>query len=809
MPPTQQPVLKQEKPTGYQNRQPEIIVSPKAGRLQSKHALSASTSSAIPFTLDDATAGVENELQAVVIGKGDSVDLPLTILASNYFKNVIKKAKTGDSPKQVLTALETFLETNNRAIWENSWVRFPQRRLTRYAHQVFQTDLLADKQDPTSGKRSDAGRFIVNLNGEQQIRIPVSYLLKLALADVATVHNTHGCLRKIAETLLNHFLSDNTSPETTSFYTVPLSSRFGKGKGIAGETLLRYLTCQLLIQYANHRFELTESGQKARIYFAPNPPLRQRKLNELIPDSFYRELFMSPCLSGWDKGEDKHRYMGFCHKILSNSQLNAIVKLKEAGIISSNLVVLPNTSNTSLANNGTYVSLGSKLLNQVLSDSISGFSPVEEKYFGDLAIKVTEHFLPLFVGHYSRAPYRLDFWDFHPEKVLGYLPHQLDFTHLRMLWRRWKKKADLQFLGRRFTPFGPELFDRIFSRVCGIKGDFVTDYRLLDYFVSLLSTEQSPALNGRLGNDERLKKDLSSMGIFDGAMATYLLYRLRQHATMGFSGFEGRYYSQFENLTNDLGEAVNLQALISALAYKFILHDQVHHADIPDNPFVESERRQIFFGAAIGIPTFFVSKKSPNSFLKRILRYAERMRPSRRYQGYVRVHNREYQKALLTFIRSEGADLVEMMDMASTLNDLQNRLDDPETYAASARLTKGILNEAGASRPLKISGAEFNLAAESYYRETLRKQQMREAFTVLKRDALQLNAPLAETGIVLRDLLTALPGGKTIGGFIAACEQDVLNETLPEQELVKLIHTMLLVVDHNRQVAAPSNRLKN
>jgi hypothetical protein len=32
-----------------------------------------------------------------------------------------------------------------------------------------------------------------------------------------------------------------------------------------------------------------------------------------------------------------------------------------------------------------------------------------------LAIKIVEHFLPLFVGAYSAAPYRLDFADFHPE----------------------------------------------------------------------------------------------------------------------------------------------------------------------------------------------------------------------------------------------------------------------------------------------------------------------------------------------------------------------------------------------------------
>jgi len=63
---------------------------------------------------------------------------------------------------------------------------------------------------------------------------------------------------------------------------------------------------------------------------------------------------MSPCLSGWNRGEEKHRYMSLCHQPLSRSQLNAIGKLKDSGIITNNLVVLPNTSNTCLANNGTH-----------------------------------------------------------------------------------------------------------------------------------------------------------------------------------------------------------------------------------------------------------------------------------------------------------------------------------------------------------------------------------------------------------------------------------------------------------------------
>ncbi len=780
---------------------PSLVLIPKRTRIDPKQILMSPDNRSIPFTLEDATVGIENEIQAVVIGNSDSVDLPQSIKASNYFKNIVKKAKTGDSPKQVLTGLEEFLEENDKGIWENSWVRFPERYLTDRAKKVFETDLLANKQNPAAGNRADIQRFLITRAGESYVRIPISYLLKIALADVSSLPGVLDRIQSVSDKAMGHFLSDNTSPETLSFYTTPMTKEVGRGKAIADETSLRYLLSQLLIQYANSKFKLTESGQTARVYFAPNPPIRQRKLNELIPDSFYRELFMSPCLSGWDKGEEKHEYMGFCHKTLSNSQLNAIVKLKEAGIIVTNLVVLPNTSNTSLANNGTHISLGSKILGQAMSDPSSGFSEVEEKYYGDLSIKIIEHFLPLFVGSYSGSPYRLDFWDFHPEKVLGYLPHQLDFTHLRMMWRRWKKKAKLKFMGRRFTPFGPEWFDRIFSAVSRIRGDKVVDYRLLDYFVSLLSTDQSPALDGSIGNDERLKKDLSSMGVFDQSMTSYLLYRIRHHANMGFSGFEGRYYSQFENIEYDLGEATNLQCLLNALSYKYILNDQYQHCDIPDNPFTESERRQIFFGAAIGVPTFFILKNTQNKLLKRILQVTGRTRLSRRYNGYVRVHNIEYQKALVKVIKEDAADLVKMMNMESTIDDLQRRLDHPQEYSAAARLQKGIMDETGASDPMRLSGEEFNTAAETYYRETLRKKQISQALQVLKHDALSLSSQDSPAGASICEICKT----DSAGDFIDTIEKDVESESLSEDMLIKLIHLALLVIDGNKNVMSKLN----
>jgi hypothetical protein len=746
---------------------------------------------ALPFSVDDTTAGSENELQTAVCGPKESVDLPLEILRSNFLKNIRKRATAGDTSRRVLTELDEFLNNNPAQCWENSWVRFPHRRLSRYADAIFERDLLDDKGRPDSPRRLDAGNFVFRQDGEAWLRVPVSYLLKLALAQAVSGDAVEPALRDTAERLMGHFLNDNTSPETLSFYTTPTADGRRAGDALARETLTRYLMCQFLVQFANRTFDLIEHGQQALIYFAPHPPIRQKRLNDLIPDSFYRELFMSPCLSGWDRGAEKHQYMELCHQVLSRSQLNAVAKLREAGIITNNLVVLPNVSNVSLANNGTHISIGSRRLGRVLGAEPPAVRAEHEKCVGDLVIKIVEHFLPLFVGTYSAAPYRMDFWDFHPEKALGFLPHELDFTHLRMIWRRWKGKANLRFFGYAITPFGPLWLDRLVSYVFGLRGDFVADFRLVDYLVSLLSTDSSPALDGRLGNELALKRDLATMGVFDNKMSLYLLFKLRQFADRRFSGFEGRHYIVFASLLGDLAPATDLQALITAAAFQYALRGDVRHRDIPDDPFIESERRQIFFGAALGIPTFYIRKDTPNTLLRRIVGAAERTRPSHRYPGYVRVYNREYCRALVRVLREDAAGLIDALGLGDTVADLEERVTNPEERSATAALTRCILDEVGETSPMRMSGDDFNHAAEQYYRTTLRKAQMGEAFEVLEADARRLDLPG--------------PAGGRAAEFIHSVRRDVIEERADADTLRRLIHLTLAIVRHNIDDAEARN----
>jgi hypothetical protein len=793
--------------TMTREHKPETEIAPENSRkvfarLGVSYASRDELAATLPFSLHDVTAGSESELQAVVCGAKEDVDLPLIIEQSNFFANMMKRAASGEAPRKVVADLERFLADNPSRVWENSWVRFPRRNLSRFAQDVLENDLQADKKNPAAGTRGDADRFMFrDTSGEEMLRLPISYLIKLALADlIGSQQILPDMIRQTGIRLLEHYLNDNTSPETFSFNVVSLTPKAGMGRAIARETALRFLMTQLLVMYANQAFGISERGQQAMVYFAPHPPVRQKELNDHVSDSFYRELFMSPCLSGWDRGEDKFRYMQLCHQVLSRSQLNAVAKLRDAGIILTNLVVLPNLSNVSLANNGTHISIGSRRLTRALADAGSGFGAVQEKYLGDLAIKISEHFLPLFVGTYTAAPYRIAFNDFHPEKALGFLSHELDYTHLRMIWRRWKRKADLSIFGQPLTPFGPQALDRLVSSVFRLKGDFVPDYRLIDYLVCLLSTDSSPGLNGKTGNSDRLRRDLADMGVFDEQMSVYLLYKQREFAKMGFSGFEGRYYSIFENFGDDMGRAADLQTLITALAYKYMAHG-ASHAHIPDSPSVESERRQIFFGAAIGLPTFFVHKNSTNAFLEKILKKTKGIRSSHRYPGYLRVQIHEYRRALIEVLREDAADLIELMDLHDTLNDLEKRITEPDLHSASGRLTAGILDEVGASSPLRVNALEFNSGAERYYRTTLRQRHIEEAFGFMKQDCNTLDREQGSLEEPLRKALRVILQGQDAARFVETAKEDVLHERADIPTLKRLMNLVLLRVYQDEAAA--------
>jgi len=756
----------------------------------------------LPFLRDDATLGAECELQAAVAGDADHVDLALEIRASNYFNNVVKHAATQETPRRPVTAIERFLSDNSDQLWENSWVRVPLARLNDLARRVLAEDLRAQRSNPRSAPRADRARFFVrDERAGEMLRAPVSYLLKLSLAQaLGAAPALSRAIQRTGQRLMDHYINDNASPEILSFYVVRGATQPRLGAALARESARRFLFTELLVQYADRAWALCDAGQRPLVYFSPHVPLRQRQINEGVSDAFYRDLFCSPCLSGWERGEEKHRYMQLCHEVLSRSHLNAVVKLRDAGIVTSNLVVLPNTSNASLSNNGVHVSLGSERLRQALADPASGFDARHEKYLSDLVIKIAEHFLPLFVGLYSAAPYRLDFTDFHPERALGYLPHQLDFTHLRKLWGAWKQKARLKVLGHTVTPLGPVWLDTLLARTLQLRGDWVPDIRLLDYLVALTSTDQNPALDGSMGNHERAKCDLADLGVFDPRMSFYMLYKPREYQRVGFSGFEGRFYSLFADDRLDLAPAVELQRLITALAWHYIAGGTATHAHIPDSRFVESERRQFFFASAMGLRAVYVRRDTPNLFLQRILSQCKRARPSARYHGYLKVYLQDYQRALVNLLRIDAAPLIASQELEDVMEDLESRVRAPELYSAATRLNKDILAAAGERNPFALRAREYNTAAERHYRGALKRRSLEQAFDELEAD-LRVFETEGRLDQNLRRGFDAIFGEEEPRAFLHKCRAAVLAAELPEAELLKLLRLLLLGIHHDAMQA--------
>src|SRR5580700_651326 len=723
----------------------EVLIRPPNHRCKTKLELGE-----LPFSPGDVTAGSEDELQAVVVGNAAACDLPITIRDSRFLRNIARRSSSGEAPQQTYLELQEFL-SDSEQVWENSWIRFPERRLSPHALNTLLADLKIGERGQLKRRRSDSVKFTFEQGGETWLRIPISYALKLALADLVGMQPYMPEKMSLeAKRLLRHFSNDNTSPETTSFHIVgPRECKLVR-KQVARESARRFLFTSLLMSWANHSFGLLESGQRALVYHAPHPPVRQTELSSSISDSFYRELFMSPCLSGWDDGEAKADYMHLCHQVLSRSQLNAVAKLREAGIISNNLIVLPSLSNVSLANNGIHITMGSNGLSQAFGHLELHEAEREEKRLGDLAIKIFEHFLPLFVGTYSAAPYRINFAKFHPEKMLSFLPHELDFTHLRLMWREWKEKAQMSVLGRAVTPYGPHGIDSFFARMFRLRGDLVPDQRLINYPVAWLATEQSSALDGTMGNVARLTSELDELGIVDRRLSFYMPLRLREFGRVGFAGFEGRYYSLFPSYGRDMAPAADFQQLLLMISYRMALEGIITAAEIPDDPTSESERRQPFFFGAAGLPAFYVHKNSGNELLKKILQHATSVRSSWRHPDYFRVSIRDYRDALLAWLSETASECIEQSQAGDTVQDLRARLADT-SQQASRRIVSDVMRHSGHNDPLKLSAREFNRLAEEYYREDLRRENLREAYQDLCEDTVSAqNSDIPEMRELMR-----------------------------------------------------------
>jgi len=164
----------------------------------------------LPFHPQDITAGTENELAVTVAGARGAVDLPQAIAQLPFF------AAGG----RAAAGLEKWLAENAGGAWEHSWLRIGRNTLGEGAKAVLSLDV--------NGRR-DRADFDHN---EQTLRVPASYALKLALADVLGAEQLlPGAALRAGQRSLGCFLNDNTAPEIISTHIV--SGKDGEAPGRA------------------------------------------------------------------------------------------------------------------------------------------------------------------------------------------------------------------------------------------------------------------------------------------------------------------------------------------------------------------------------------------------------------------------------------------------------------------------------------------------------------------------------------------------------------------------------------------------
>jgi hypothetical protein len=88
---------------------------------------------------------------------------------------------------------------------------------------------------------------------------------------------------------------------------------------------------------------------------------------------------------------------------------------------------------------------------------------------------------------------------------------------------------------------------------------------------------------------------------------------------------------------------------------------------------------------------------------------------------------------------NEGADVIDMLGLQDTIQDLTERVADKENRSTARKLKSAILKKLGADNVFQVRAEEFNCEAENYYRTDLMRHHMREALHFLSEDVLVLS----------------------------------------------------------------------
>jgi hypothetical protein len=146
------------------------------------------------------------------------------------------------------------------------------------------------------------------------------------------------------------------------------------------------------------------------------------------------------------------------------------------------------------------------------------------------------------------------------------------------------------------------------------------------------------------------------------------------------------------------------------------------------------------------------------------------------------------------FLLEEGRDLIEMLGMGETMEELAGRIANPERRSAAGRLTRGILEEIGVKDPMRATASDFNRGAEAYYREKLRRKHMNEALQFLEEVLVRLDRRADRGGDGVAAALSAVTVGKSGAEFVRRVRKDLLDERLPAETLRQVIALVIACV---------------
>ncbi len=122
---------------------------------------------------------------------------------------------------------------------------------------------------------------------------------------------------------------------------------------------------------------------------------------------------------------------------------------------------------------------------------------------------------------------------------------------------------------------------------------------------------------------------------------------------------------------------------------------------------------------------------------------------------------------LIRLLKDDAPELIEMGKLHDTIRDLADRIDEDGRDSVASRLTRRICQAAGVSSPMALTADEFNAAAEIFYRERLKREQMGQALDQWSEQVRQLDAMSAWRSGHFNQALFAVLKGRDASAFIS------------------------------------------